>query len=55
MLDARAHRLLVELQSFSFDEPGAARPFSARLHNPRTPASANAHDSRDERRADHKR
>ncbi len=31
MLDARAHRLLLKLQSFPFDEPGASRPFSARL------------------------
>jgi hypothetical protein len=31
MMDARAQSLLVKLQSFPLDEPGASRPFSARL------------------------
>ena len=33
MLDARAHGLLLKLQSFPFDEPGASRPFTARLRD----------------------
>ena len=31
MMDARAQSLLAKLQSFPLDEPGASRPFSARL------------------------
>jgi hypothetical protein len=31
MMDARAQSLLVKLQSFPLDEPGASRPFTARL------------------------
>src|SRR5690348_275204 len=31
MMDAQAQSLLVKLQSFPLDEPGASRPFSARL------------------------